>query len=747
MASNRTTVFPTVDQNPRGLFPGIQGENDETAKDLNALFRKLGVQPSSNPNSPPDPSTPNGDNSVDTDQSASGRSFITALLNGQITAENDADFILNMCNQDDLFETDELLITQHKSKGGSIPRTASSLLENLDALKTWNKLRKAFEIQMETLVGPPLTNAVNRFCGDMVSLLQPSARLCLQILTLIMSQHRGKEFSETKTHIISCRVVQFWKNFVWTHEDSLVTILDIMSERGDPNINIPTNQHHSQAPGWSRLTNEFYATPNSIALVTKVMLKYVIKPTYQKLNPEQLRDRFLIKKRSGHPMIMKNNDAENWITHNRTAFQELTTMATITGDLDLIPTAFEMANNHRSAVSQSIHKLMKEWATNQGIALSKLDLNSLERWMLHAQSVLELNEENDRIRVRSGGPDVPDTPISAPTTPAKTTNPKKGGAKKSTQFVPTPQTAPAAPTAPATQTPTSTPNTNPPPSNPTPLPSAGSQPSAASPRRIVHPTTGLPLDPNNPADLSILRAQLPCRDLMNNGACTRSAGDCRYSHDPSVITAGIQKLSMAITSNPTAGSAPAAVPVPPAQIQPNNPVVPSPVVPSTTHNLNSYSPLEVEQTTDSDSDSDDFPLERISKPTHLGGIHMLRSSTDVGHDQLTAATMDLDHDDRIDLSRMEDEETQLETAIADPTVRTITHFFKPDTHPSPIKFDEFDSDDSDDDTNTDDDSDHECPHRTTCTSVTCTRCLECTDCCECSLQLQVGQHFRRAGRR
>jgi hypothetical protein len=68
---------------------------------------------------------------------------------------------------------------------------------------------------------------------------------------------------------------------------------------------------------------------------------------------------------------------------------------------------------------------------------------------------------------------------------------------------------------------------------------------------------------------------------------------------------------------------------------------------------------------------------------------------------------DLNLEDSVDLSSMEDEESQLSVLIADPSVRTITHFFMPadprsparplGSPESPIEFADDDSDDSDDD--------------------------------------------------
>jgi hypothetical protein len=90
--------------------------------------------------------------------STSGDALVSALMNGHTTSSSDADFIINICNQDDLLITDPILVQQFKSKG--IPRSTSALLDALDDNKTFKKTKIAFETQLKTLTGPQLTNAV-----------------------------------------------------------------------------------------------------------------------------------------------------------------------------------------------------------------------------------------------------------------------------------------------------------------------------------------------------------------------------------------------------------------------------------------------------------------------------------------------------------------------------------------------------------------------------------------------------------
>jgi hypothetical protein len=125
----------------------------------------------------------------------SGSALISALMNGSTNSSSDADFIIDICNQDDLMITDPILVGQYKSKG--IPRSTSALLDVLDENKTFKRTRLAFEVQLKTLNGPQLSNATNKFFGDIVSLLKPSARTALRLVILIMAQFRGTEHKAT----------------------------------------------------------------------------------------------------------------------------------------------------------------------------------------------------------------------------------------------------------------------------------------------------------------------------------------------------------------------------------------------------------------------------------------------------------------------------------------------------------------------------------------------------------------------
>lgn len=733
----------------RFSFPA-PSDSPEKPVDLESLATKLGL---SRPDTSQSPSRAPGET---TTQPASGDALVDALMNGQTTSDSDPDFIINICNQDDLKTTDLDLVMQYKSKG--IPRSTSALLDVLEDNKTFKKYRIKFETQLKTLCGPPLTNAVNKFIGDMVSLLQPSARTALRLLILIMAQYRAEEFKTSPGHNLSSRVVRFWKLFVWSHEDDLVGVLDTLASRRDPPLTIPLSTPYRNAPGYLRLNSDFYAAPESIALVTKVMLMYAIKPTIQKLDPAHLRDRLLILKRSGHPKIMKDNDAETWIMESKNELVTLTEVATITGDQDLIPTSHELSANYRSAASAPIFKIMKEWAAVERIEIARLDLNTLETWMLSAQNTIELNAENDRTRQKTLK-DSP-TPSDSPEKPADTdkAEKKKRPPRKS------PAATPAQPGDPASPAP---------PQDGTATPSNERTP-------MTHPTTGKPLDPNDPEDLTILRSKLPCRDHMRGG-CRRSDDECRYSHDPDIIASGKAKAAMQITrqqkqeTTPPPYEPPAAPPIPAAAPTPASAPAPPP---SSTHHINQYSAL-AEDSSDSD---DDFPLERISKPTNLDTrtahmvLNALASDDDSNPDPLElsvgqiefnarmaaregrsealnlldsgAQVMpagstrrargcppsdwrqppwqpenmhayrmegvgpetqqaliddDLNFDDSVDLSSMEDEEVQLSTLIADPSNRTITHFFMSvDNNPlgspndSPINYADDDSDDSDD---------------------------------------------------
>jgi len=309
---------PNQTSNPQRDFsvPNSPSSHPERPVDLSSLASRIGLLSPSQPSPSQHPR-----NEFIVTEIASGDSFVSALLNGQTNISSDADFILNICNQEDLLITDETLVKQFKSKG--IPRSCSALLDQLESFSSFKKLRQNFETQLKSTSGPVLTNAVNKLIGDIVSLLHPSAKTVLRMIIIIMAQYRGKEHKTTQHHIISCRLVHFWKIFIWTHEDDLISVLDTLSNRRDPSVKIPTDIPYQNAPGYSRMNTDFYASSNSIALVTKIMLMYTIKPTVAKLDPTHLRDRLLIQKRQGHPMIMTNNDSESWLMHHKNDLQSL----------------------------------------------------------------------------------------------------------------------------------------------------------------------------------------------------------------------------------------------------------------------------------------------------------------------------------------------------------------------------------------------------------------------------------------
>lgn len=595
--------FPNIPVHPLDDGHRIRG----TPVSLEDLSDRLGLRPPGQPTNSPSRSVLE---QLDTDAN-SGDALLCALMNGLTTSSSDADFIINICNQDDLLTTDQVLVSQYKAKG--IPRSTSALLDVLEDNKTFKKIRIAFETQLKTICGPPLTNAVNKFIGDIVSLLHPSARTTLRMVVLIMAQFRGIDNRASPAHNLSSRIVHFWKIFVWTHEDDLVSVLDTLSTRRDPPVTIPNNVPYQQAPGYLRLNSEFYATPTSVALVTKVMLLYTIKPTVQNLDPAHLRDRLLIQKRSGHPKIMTNNDAETWIMDSKDELNNLIEVATITGDRELIPTIHELSTNYRSAASAPIFKIMKEWAALKRIELARLDLNSIEAWMLAAQSILELNTENDRARAKVGK----DLNITAPApAPADGTQQRDGKGKGKNK----PKTTPAAPDDTVTTAVTPAP--------------AAAQPanSSAAGNKKLHPVTNEPLDPKNPEDLRIIRQDLPCRAEMNNDAgCNRTAEVCRYSHDPAIIAAyKANKKTVHVTAGEHTTPAVAAIPAAastPAPVYAPAPPPPPPPPPSTTSHINSnqYNCLYADS---DDSDDSDFALERISKPTSFDTrtIHMITRS-------------------------------------------------------------------------------------------------------------------------
>ena len=125
--------------------------------------------------------------------------------------------------------------------------------------------------------------------------------------------------------------------------------------------------------------------------------------TVLQLNPNELRDKYLIQGRPGHGMVMVGGQSvSDYLIMDKTRYDELRLTCLAADKKDLIPSQSERAANLQSAVLDSLFLIMEKRSELEDVVISSLSFSETKKWITSAQQTADLRARNKQARKKLG---------------------------------------------------------------------------------------------------------------------------------------------------------------------------------------------------------------------------------------------------------------------------------------------------------------------------------------------------------